>query len=140
MPSHAPAPDPLSVARASAGRPETTTGGKPARSHPRRDRGGRSGHRVPSTRPGERRGQEPRARPVEPPGELSPLRPGQAPVGRAEIVRLLGARRLDRAHRGLPDPSTPDADIPEPANDLQPPRRSVDGAEPGPAPARPVHP
>src|SRR5439155_23576420 len=46
----------------------------------------------------------------------------------------------DRAQRGLPDPSTPDADIPEPANDLQPPRRSVDGAEPGPAPARPVHP
>src|SRR2546422_11647194 len=52
-------------------------------------------------------------------------------MGRTTAVRLLGSRRLDRPHGGLPDSPADDADLPERTNHLQPPRGRLDQGEPG---------
>src|SRR6266702_4632564 len=101
----------LGEARRLAVRGQDLAGPVASRGH-RRDAAGAARAAGPAARSGQRRGAQPPACAVEQARRLRPGRPGHAAVAGALAVRVLGARRLDRAHRGLPDPPRHDAGVP----------------------------
>src|SRR6266496_4475786 len=101
----------LGEARRLAVRGQDLAGPVASRGH-RRDAAGAARAAGPAARSGQRRGAQPPACAVEQARRLRPGRPGHAAVAGARAVRVLGARRLDRAHRGLPDPPRHDAGVP----------------------------
>ena len=79
---------------------------------------------------------QPRAGAVEPARPLPPGRPGPVAMGGATPFRVLGPRRLDRADRGLSDPSPADADLSEGSVGAPPANQGVPCGESSPAAPR----
>src|SRR6266536_3000818 len=126
----------LGEARRLAVRGQDLAGPVASRGH-RRDAAGAARAAGPAARSGQRRGAQPPACAVEQARRLRPGRPGHAAVAGALAVRVLGARRLDRAHRGLPDPPRHDAGVRVDRRQSEPGlaggQRRVPPVRPGPA-------
>src|SRR3989441_2224351 len=69
----------------------------------RRDPRCRQGFGLPAARPDQRGGAEPPARRLQPGWAVPTKAPGDVALGRAPAVRVLGACRVDRGDRALPD-------------------------------------
>src|SRR6266705_2305606 len=89
--------------RATAGDHASAFGRCDQQADSRRDPRCRQGFGLPAARPDQRGGAEPPARRLQPGWAVPTKAPGDVALGRAPAVRVLGACRVDRAHRTLSD-------------------------------------